>query len=530
MSQQVPRKLTQTTLEFNSVPTQSPAAVDSFPPQLQAPFEYHASPVSVATTAPQPRLAVDSAHHASPVSAKLWLQTDGSSEHQSHRKHTHIADDTNPGATIELQQTTGLPIRSLSVRSALSVSRHPIGSHSPASALSSPGLGPIIDITPLPSPVTPSASPRKWKRARDILDSQASRFDMAEGTLNQSLPLASSVRRSVSRPRASTCQEAPSTKNAPIYEMDASNDIKSQNLTECIPHPPFVPRDLNIPVSGRVAALPEEDLTSPNQHLHREEYLAVKRGLTMPTSNLPTPPRSTGDTDGSEVGSTPPSSTETWKKSTYYQARSIHGGKLRQWRELRKLGEGTFSTVVLAVREDAEIEDSPIQSIRVRQTAEECRFNPKSLVAVKICEHGPAGGADAARIRSSLTRELEILKAIDHPSLVHLKADNVLENQTYMVLDYCAGGDLYDLAFNRPDLLTSAFIRRAFAELVAAVQHLHSQYIVHRDIKLESKLSILLKIITLVQLTNLTDQIFLSTFHSKTSLTLLTGKLIRPRS
>lgn len=132
-------------------------------------------------------------------------------------------------------------------------------------------------------------------------------------------------------------------------------------------------------------------------------------------------------------------------------------------------------------------ESSAIRSTRIRQAAEDCHFSPKSLVAVKICEHGPAGGADEARIKSSLTRELEILKAIDHPSLVHLKAVSVLENRTYMVLGYCAGGDLYELSFSRPDFLVPAFIQRVFAELVAAVRYLHSHYIVHRDVKLESE-------------------------------------------
>ena len=118
---------------------------------------------------------------------------------------------------------------------------------------------------------------------------------------------------------------------------------------------------------------------------------------------------------------------------------------------------------------------------------EEEGLDRKKLVAVKICERGPAGGADEQRVEVSLKRELELLKAINHPCVVQLKAVNVLEERALLVLNYCAGGDLYELAFNHPDYLTPTLVRRIFTELVAAAQCLHDAYIVHRDIKLESE-------------------------------------------
>lgn len=121
------------------------------------------------------------------------------------------------------------------------------------------------------------------------------------------------------------------------------------------------------------------------------------------------------------------------------------------------------------------------------------RLDRKKLVAVKICEHGPKGGASEERVEMSLKRELDIMKSIRHPSLVHLKAWNIEETRAILVLSYCAGGDLFEIASQHRDLLVPGLLRRMFSELVGAVKYLHSAHIVHRDIKLESMCIISLK-------------------------------------
>lgn len=118
----------------------------------------------------------------------------------------------------------------------------------------------------------------------------------------------------------------------------------------------------------------------------------------------------------------------------------------------------------------------------------EIKIDRKKLVAVKICEHGPKGGASEERVEMSLKRELEIMKSISHPSLVHLKAWSIEETRAILVLSYCPGGDLFEVASEHRNLLVPSLLRRMFSELVGAVRYLHERHIVHRDIKLESTL------------------------------------------
>ncbi|KAI8986904.1 Pkinase-domain-containing protein [Trametes punicea] len=143
--------------------------------------------------------------------------------------------------------------------------------------------------------------------------------------------------------------------------------------------------------------------------------------------------------------------------------RTINNGQLRL---VEVLGEGAYGVVFRAIDET-----SPTSSAYPE---------PKQF-AVKIMEK-----ADP-RTRRWRYQQREIaahLAVADHPNIVSIH--DVFECQffIYIVLDYCAGGDLFNpmienLVYCRND----ALLKSVFLQLLDAVQYCHEHGIYHRDLK-----------------------------------------------
>lgn len=456
-------------------------------------FKQNAFSHPTSSVAPQTLPTIASLHTPSP---RLHLQTDLCP--QGYALGTSVFTDPKPVPEASPHQTfstASLPRRNTSVRSTLSAAPSNIGSLSPASLLSSPAIGPLADITPLPSPIA-GGSPGPWHKAPEIpeLLSPASASDSISTFRASNMESPAHVRTTPKKQKAyHGLMSAAAAADGPRSQIGRANDsshARNRSLSEYVPNGIYVPRSRNIAVSGSEAPPGSEPLSPPEQQLHREEYLALQRGLAPSVPRPPTPPRSNRSgpesSDNESLSSSPGLSNSPLPLR--YEARSIKGKELKRWRAIRQLGKGTFSTVMLATKEGTGDQSPSSRAEWAQFSMNEEQLDPKSLVAVKICERGPVGGADEVKAETSLKRELDILKSIHHPSLVQLKAVNILETRALLVLNYCAGGDLFELASLKLDLLVPNLIRRIFAELVAAVRYLHTKYIVHRDIKLESKL------------------------------------------
>jgi serine/threonine protein kinase len=74
----------------------------------------------------------------------------------------------------------------------------------------------------------------------------------------------------------------------------------------------------------------------------------------------------------------------------------------------------------------------------------------------------------------------KIIKLLD----VHIDSEREI---TYMILEYAEGGTLYDKL--KMNAVPKPEIRRYFKDVCEALAYLHSQNIMHRDIKVNRQLS-----------------------------------------
>ncbi|PPJ54396.1 hypothetical protein CBER1_07766 [Cercospora berteroae] len=396
-----------------------------------------------------------------------------------------IMYDAEPVLHHNLTSPSSLPTMGSSLRSNVSTTSL-ASSLSPgsASALPSPYLAAMADLTPLPSPLVGNDQPIQWRTRQASGASrsrQSSLTDSIPGNRSHLPPISPDSPRK-KKGYGSLMQEAAvahATMAVGQEQFRQASHGRNRSISDFKPETLSNTRPRHVTIGqGDVP-----NIESAEYHMHREAHLAEERGLKAnsgaSSKQLPTPPPSNASmADSDDVDDEQPH-LEDGTVSEYLEIHCGIRNKRRKFRPLRELGKGTFSTVMLATRE--KIPAHPTPEI-------EDHLDTTKLVAVKIVEHGPAGGADEERIETSLKREVEMLKSVSHPSLIHLKACEYQPTRALLVLTYCPGGDLFDFASEQRDLLTPRLIQRMFAELVSAVKYLHANWIVHRDIKLENVL------------------------------------------
>lgn len=136
-----------------------------------------------------------------------------------------------------------------------------------------------------------------------------------------------------------------------------------------------------------------------------------------------------------------------------------HPDVLKQYNLNTEIGHGAFATVYKAFN-------------RQNRRAYAIKVYPKSNLKTE---------SDTALFQ----REIDAMAYVKHPGLVTLHDFITDENNFYLVMDFCAGGELFDYIIKNKKLdePTGALI---FKQIVTAISYLHSCGIAHRDLKPEN--------------------------------------------
>eukprot|EP01061_Rhynchopus_euleeides_P023416 TRINITY_DN38113_c0_g1_i1.p1 TRINITY_DN38113_c0_g1~~TRINITY_DN38113_c0_g1_i1.p1 ORF type:complete len:405 (+),score=115.08 TRINITY_DN38113_c0_g1_i1:94-1308(+) len=110
------------------------------------------------------------------------------------------------------------------------------------------------------------------------------------------------------------------------------------------------------------------------------------------------------------------------------------------------------------------------------------RKSDGAAVAVKVMEM-------SVFMKSSFVNvalEIEIMKSLNHPNIVNMQAHWEREGETFLVLDYCGGGELFKY-MKKYDISHMPQVAPQFVgEIVLALEYLREQEVLHRDLKPEN--------------------------------------------
>ncbi|KAH9852560.1 kinase-like domain-containing protein [Lenzites betulinus] len=143
-----------------------------------------------------------------------------------------------------------------------------------------------------------------------------------------------------------------------------------------------------------------------------------------------------------------------------FLGQTINAGKFRL---VEVLGEGAYGVVFRAIDESPDAETPPQE------------------YAVKIIEKAKP---HSRRWRYQQREVAAQLIVADHPNVVSIYDAYECEYFIYIVLDFCAGGDLFNPMIERRIYARNdALIKSVFLQLLDAVQYCHEHGIYHRDLK-----------------------------------------------
>ena len=136
------------------------------------------------------------------------------------------------------------------------------------------------------------------------------------------------------------------------------------------------------------------------------------------------------------------------------------------------------------------VKSDPLKEYTILKTLGEGSFGKVHLV-----QHNIGGMIRAIKIikkirvenysnETSVLNELNILKKLDHQNIVKIFEFYSDSNYYYLVMEYCSGGDLFDLM--QKSIFNEAQVACIMYQILSAINYCHKMKIMHRDLKPEN--------------------------------------------
>lgn len=156
---------------------------------------------------------------------------------------------------------------------------------------------------------------------------------------------------------------------------------------------------------------------------------------------------------------------ETHRRGYVCADRMLNERRIKNYRLLRTLGKGSFSKVKLAVSQEG-------QHTAIKIIPRNLRYN--SVNKESRCKR-----------EERIYREAIITALASHPHIIKLHAFFYNDLHFYMVYEYVSGKSLLS-CIRENGVLDEPLARKFFVQIVDAVNFMHSNAIVHRDLKIEN--------------------------------------------
>lgn len=151
------------------------------------------------------------------------------------------------------------------------------------------------------------------------------------------------------------------------------------------------------------------------------------------------------------------------------------GLKLGEYRILRAIGQGGFAITYLAEHVDTKKE----YVIKENMPAS---FSRRDNLTYKVTPTGEEMVSTFDWALDRFLQEARTLSRLQHPNIVRVKAAFKALGTAYYVMDRVKGRELHEAA-PPPGQITEAWLRPVLEEILKALNYVHSQNLLHRDIK-----------------------------------------------